>query len=283
MAEYKALAQNTYKFVTEHTFQSVGDISTPTAPMFGKMKIIKNGELFYTALQPRKKTISADSNTAKITKTATNAGSVAYAVSIPLEELRGTPQFAWCEVDGMRFCGVKNAFFLALGDCHYSEQKASTVNISQTLMLPGGICKVIMYSAAHGTIVASDFSFENTETIGPVEYTAGSTYYPYAVLMADVSIAKAADDIILGIEIEYPKYDVTFSGTGLQYSIDDGLTFQDVTDGLALEQVEHIILKNTDTVTHSIGTTEGGTDVANIASGATYVAVPTADGNWYIS
>jgi hypothetical protein len=151
--------------------------------------------------------------------------------------------------------------------------------------IPKCTLKVILYSASTKTIAANNVKVDAmTKKTFDGNGSSSSSIYITGHVWAGVYVTKSADDIVLAIEFEYPKYDITLSGTatGLQYSLDDGLTFQNVTDGLALEQIEHVVFKNTGTASVNIGTTEGGTDVATIASGKTYVAVPEAGGTWYI-
>ena len=109
--------------------------------------------------------------------------------------------------------------------------------------------------------------------------------YAYGVEFAGLRVKKEENDVVLAIEIEYPKHDITLntSFSGLQYSLDDGLTFTDVTDGTTLEQIEHVVFKNTSDLVINVGTKNGDLDVASISAGATYVAVPEADGTWYVS
>ena len=184
----------------------------------------------------------------------------------------------------MEYCGLRNSIFTFWCGA-YSKTPSDTVSTIKRFVPPCTIT-VVKYSAAEGTIVTEAITSLGIDA--PVKSVTGKTqssnyYYPYAFSHIYLTIPKIGDDIILAIEVEYPKYDITLSGTGLQYSLDDGSTFADVTNGLVLNQVEHIVFKNADTVTHNIGTTEGGADVAALASGATYVAVPTASGTWYIS
>lgn len=281
MAEYRALAQNTYKFVTEHILQYAGDIGTPNAPQSSRVKAVVNGQLMYLPLFP----VDTD--------TSTNTPGVTYSSGNASITWTGTNNWrtygdaqtlsASVIIDGIKYYGTRNAKYVCFSRVtDVADSSSDTFSLTETISFPKGILKIVKYSSLEGTIVAEKMNFAGG-TINPASCTGKSNSYYIAFQEAKFWIAKTTNDIILAISVEYPKYNITLSGTGLQYSIDDGVTFQDVTDGLVLEQVEHIILKNTDTVTHNIGTTEGGTDFANIPAGDTFLAVPTADGTLYIS
>lgn len=289
MAEYRALSQNTYKFVvtTETVFQTVGDIANPVAPQFGRIKMLENsrGVIQYYDLRPSGAGL-ATTNKGKITSTlkgTTEASSKSHAVGVLYGSgnLAVSNTAASCVVDGKKYYGYKN--------CIYSTSWVDTcglgANTTGTLparYAPAFKAKVLKYDSTLCAIVPVEYNITATDISA---YTFSGAYGEYGCGGQCVGIytPKTSADIILGIEIEYPKYDITIHGLGLQYSIDDGATFHDVTDGLVLEQVEHVVFKNTGNSTRLIGTTEAGSDVATIVAGATYVAVPTASGTWYIS
>ena len=283
MAEYKALAQNTYKFITERTLKYAGDIGTPNAPQSSKVKAFIDGKLVYLPLSPIYSTTSSSSTyLGRISSTFTNAGLNGSTTQRKYGDLYYVP--ASVKVDGVAYYGTRNAIYACY--CRVTQTSvstSSTYELPETIDFPSGTIKVVKYSATEGTIVAAETKFSGG-TLTPVTVkAASSSSNSTGCQEARFYIEKNSNDIILAISIEYPKYDITLSGTGLQYSLDDGVTFADVTSGLVLEQIEHIVFKNTDTVTHNIGTTADGVDVANIASGTTYVAVPNASGTWYIS
>ena len=280
MAEYKPLSQTTFKFVQEQIFQTLGDISAPTAPALGKVKAIKGGELLYYQLAPFGEAISSSSNSLSVTSTSkrgTSSNSTHF--STIFDKICGVSKPAACVVDAKTYHGLKNAFFVAYGDYEYSTNGGTEMRL-QEVVIPKLKVKAIKYVAGGG-ITTVEFDLD-----GKIISEVSDTYaYTSVVQAGTLGVQKASGDIILGIEIEYPKYDITVSNTkdGLQYSVDDGATYQDLPAGLVLEQVEHIVFKNTSSAAVNIGTTEAGTEIGTIAAGATFVAVPTADGTWYIS
>lgn len=287
MAEYKPLSQTTFKFVTERTFNHVGDISAPGAPLFGKAKFIYNGEVHYGSLMPLGTTVADDANdklAASMGGTGSSSGQI-YARDEAMLNVYGDFQPDYAVLDGKKYYGEKNSQYVFVK--HYSVAKQNGANYSVHVyehIIPAGKVKVVMFSVAENTILTSEFQF-NGYTLEELTRSGSSSATAYAYQYAGVKIAKTANDIILAIEFEYPKYDITISNfkDGLQYSVDDGATFQDVTTGLMFSQIEHIVFKNTGADAVNIGTTEAGTEIGTIAAGATFVAVPTADGIWYIS
>lgn len=278
MAEYQALSQNTYKFVTERIFNHVGNISSNTSALSGKAKIIIDGVLSYLPIYPAGTYSSADSRVAlqQYTNTTSSGGSNFAKAGLEAVQFPGQ-----CQVDGKVYYGMKNAQYRVGGASLYAGTNGSDIRIPK-IIFPGGILKVVKYSASQSSITVEEFNFS---TVTGTEKTANptSTKEAYGYYYAYIYIAKVANDVILGIEIEYPTYNIIFSGAGLQYSTDNGATFTDITSGLFLENVEHLMLKNADTISHNVGTTSSGTDIAVIAAGETVVAIPEADGTWYIS
>lgn len=284
MAEYKALAQNTYKFVStsEVVFHTVGNLSDPRSPGSSRIKFIENdNEIMYGMLSPVAKSVSAPSAFARSEYGYSGSGSSAES-SVMKDYNEVYPMFKKACVDGQWFYGTTNAYY-AISYMDVVSKNTTTSAITGKTF-PACKVRVLRYVASTGLVVVDEYDCAKTATasIKGVSNTSNSSYaYQYMC----IGIPKASADIIISIEFEYPKYDITFNDAvnGVQYSVDDGATFQDVTAGLVLEQVEHIVLKNTSETTRLVGTTVNGSDVASVAAGATYVAVPTASGTWHIS
>lgn len=303
MAEYVLVVPKIHKFITETTLYDNGDMQSAGQLNVSRMKVIHTDstgsqEVCYLPLTPRDTTSCADAtgvfaNTASANSNGTNQHYRNSAEFDALKNLKGgilqTNENKFRTVDGVTYHGVSSAYFTAILDYIPLEiSKSGTFPLAFTtgfLFPTGGVLKVVMYNSASGTISVMEIQCENEVTV-PQTVNGYSPYaggYVSAARGIGVRVNKAADDIVLAIEFEYPKHDITLIGAGLQYSLDDGVTFADVTDGLVLEQVEHIVFKNTGTDTHNIGTAVGAADFAAIAAGATYVVVPTADGTLYIS
>ena len=147
-------------------------------------------------------------------------------------------------------------------------------------MIPKCKVNIVKYDATTQTIVAQSYDMsEFTDPAGKMT-SSTSSYYSYCRIIW-LNIPKGQEDLILAVTVEYPKYDVTISGTGLMYSVDDGATYQEVTSGLSLSQVEHVMFKNTDSINHTL-TKPDGTEVT-IAVNSVYVATPNDNETWVIT
>ncbi len=289
MAEYKALAQNTLKITTEMTLNHNTELGAPLVHNHPRVKLIKSGnaEVVYENLIPS----IIKSNAAK-TKFESKNGS--YNASSNAE---GAIQIAVYKivdyytaeeaipvvVEGVKYHGQKSAFYSGKLRKIGGSYKGSNATVSSRGTYPGFKVKTVMYSVAAGSIVTKEAQVTAYMSASASSGSPGTSYYGGAAAIDGLLLQKEENDIVLAIEIEYPKYDLTISGTGLQYSLDDGLTFQDVTDNMILSQVEHVVFKNTGSAAKTIGTTQGAAEVGTIAAGKTFVAVPEADGTWFIS
>lgn len=280
MAEYRALAQNTYKFVTEKILLHAGNIGALNEPQKSRVKIIQNGEVLYSDIVCHGDTCT---ETATGSRKAATSGSGGQVQNAGAQYVTTNPVNAFCIVDGKKYSGTKNAYYLFHAKSAWvnmSSSASTTIDINATA--PTFLLKVVMYVAAEGSISTKEYKID-AMAVSAVTIKGYSASYAFGYQYMGFKIAKETDDIILAISVEYDAHDITISGSGLQYSLDDGVTFADVTSGLTLEQVEHVVFKNTGNSTRNVGTTEGGTDVVSVIAGATSVAVPTVSGTWYIS
>lgn len=150
--------------------------------------------------------------------------------------------------------------------------------------IPPCICRVAHYNSRDGKIETLDVAISGTDL--PEENAAAvSGMYSVAMHGIDITVGMLGVSTVLGVEFVYEKYDITLSGSksNLQYSTDDGVTFADVTNGLTLDQVEHVVFRNESTGTVKIGSTAGASDYASIPAGATMAVAALAGGTWYVS
>lgn len=296
MAEYRALAQNTQKFVTEVTLHNAGDVTQPTAPRIGQLKVLTDNEskVVYASLSPiinnyfaaRENGISEVSvqNSAE----NPNVGAVylyqvlntAFNNSTLLDTVGGCTR---ATVDGVDYYGLKSGSFYVYPRASDGD-KGKTPAIIPRIVIPTVKAKVVLYNACTKTIVGNEYDCSGL-SMSDLVYsgTVSSSYYGYMYRFGLFNIQKGNHDLVLAVDFEYPKYNITMSGSGLDYSLDDGLTFRTL-DGSAdiPEAIEHIIVRNNSKVIVNIGTAAGNFDVTQLGVGATKVIVPNADGNWFV-
>lgn len=288
MAEYRALAQNTIKITTEMTLYHNTELGHPLVHNYPRIKNISTdgSKVTYFSLVPSNKFVSDDNCFFQKTHTTGKVNDNTSATRAIYEALKDyfTPANAVSVyVDGVRYFGQKSAFY-----CNAFRYKTQSTSKSDTVAsngtMPPAKLKTVIYSKAGDTIVITETDLDSLTT-RTVDTGYTSSYGNAAGSIEGLAIKKEENDIVLAIEVEYPKYDIKIS-TGLddlQYSLDDGLTFQQVTDNLELNQIEHVVFKNVGSTTRNIGTSEDPANVGTIPVGYTFVAVPEADGTWYIS
>lgn len=286
MAQYKALAQNTYKFVHEVTLKNNGEIEIPTVCNLPRIKVISDDRsvVEYWNLIPSN-TVYTSTPTGYYDKTvASESTGSSWSNSYNgVSSYRRSVSTSAVIVDGVVYHGQKS--------CYYTQSYntyASTTGGVVTLAghnFPPAMLKTVVYKNDSGTIVAAETELRALSIPATTyAYTGGmASQYTYAYYARGIAVEKTTNDVVLAISIEYPKYTITLNGTGLQYSLNDGLTFNDVTEGLVLSDIEHVVFKNTSDTDISVGTTSGGSDICTIKAGTTYVAVPTESATWYIA
>jgi hypothetical protein len=286
MAEYKALAQNTYKFISENTLFHAGDIGHSLAPQIGRAKVLTSkGEVLYTNVAHYGRDSYATDTKCSEQNRADLSTSSAIA---PIGNYLGcTALNVSCVVDGIRYYGLKNAKYALSFLWQTNTVRGGSITISGGNIFPAFTVKIVKYVAAGGTISVIEKKLNTVTTTEVFKQGTSGTNGSYAAGYQSVllDVEKTADDIILAISIEYEAHDLSISGTAaLQYSVDDGLTFHDVENEITLESIEHIIFKNvSDSATCYIGTGTGLSNVASVSIGQTIALPITADVNWYIS
>lgn len=294
--KYSAIAQNTYRFINDVTVSGIGNIEEGANPKIGDFKIIvANNTADATVKYVKMRHSSSTSNTGsfgpslyKTWYTASNYEEIAMynaLTKLSFLKLFVAPVYQ-CEVDGKKYFGYKTSSFLL--ETLYFDATAKTnqfsVSYSETAF-PNCKANIVKYNSVTKQIIAQTLDMEKVVfSASTYDYDNGSsTNYHYAIPILSVFyVPKVTDDLILSLTFEYPKYDVTLSGTGLQYSLDNGITFTDVTDGLELNQIEHVVFKNTGETDVTISTSDG-TVLETIPAGAKYVAVPTENTTWVIA
>lgn len=292
MAEYKPLVRNTIKITTETTLYHNTDLDIGEVLVMPRVKHISadKSAVEYCGLMPTGMMVFTGTTgmtyykyytEATESKCAPHMADVKAVSDKVLTSLGATR----VSVDGGTYYGYKSAVYCvpSLYTSAYGSSTKSSATVPQNGMLPASKMKAVVYVSATQTI--STHEIDNPIVMLDETAYKAINYYPYIYVIPRFGVNKGANDVVLALEIEYPKHNVTLntSVSGLQYSLDDGLTFTDVTDGTTLEQIEHVVFKNTSDLVINVGTKNGGLDVASISAGATYVAVPEADGTWYIS
>ena len=149
--------------------------------------------------------------------------------------------------------------------------------------IPPCTCVILIGNASAGNISTVEYSvsshvFEERtyQVVNSQRHGTGNAFNIYC---------NPDGGLILAAEFTYPKGNITFSGVaeGLEYSLDDGVTFSSVKDGLVLKGIEHVALRNSsDGADIYVGTTDGGSEIATIGVGTTrYIATPSS-ATWYV-
>ena len=198
MAIYRAVGQNTYKFVTETNFTLSQDLTVPNRaygfPMI-KYYSSSNSSVLCGVLYPSAR-YSAASSFKVVNQYAyviTNAsGSVSnnnfcsYKQQNDIEE---------CTVDGNKYYGTKSPCFVL--DLTILNTSSNTLKY----YIKPVTYKVVKYQASSGTIVIEEYTISSEQTLST--YSASSGYYSSNWL--ELYIPKQSDDIILAIETTFPE------------------------------------------------------------------------------
>lgn len=196
MAIYRAVGQNTYKFVTETNFTLSQDLTVPTRGF--ALPVLKYNNTSasdpgdkYLLFSPTYYT-SYNGTVVKISgTTVTNNSSTYYASSYG-----GRGWISSCVVDGETYYGTKSAYFRAWID--YQNTNRPTYYIKPAKL------KMIKYQDSSGTIVTEEYDISSYSYATSYSYTSsGSTYYYHNYI--DMYIPKQANDIILAIETIFPE------------------------------------------------------------------------------
>lgn len=297
--KYSAIAQNTYKFVNEVTIGNIGDVQDPKSPKIGCFKVISKNNTYqakvaYYTARPTIYTSSSDETvnlkvySNYVTSSTNSYDAVGRLISTNSQYIPNLfpslPQSYKCVIDGEEYYGTKACPFLvhivSLGHTTTNKEYLSW-DCGETV-LPACNLNVVKYDAATSTLIAQTHSLD--EFVDSPEYksSSSSSYMCWGRIIV-LNVPKADEDIIIALTVEYPKYDITInnSANGMQYSIDDGITYQDITSDLQLSQIEHVMIKNTDVNNHTIALDDE--NVITITSGCVYVATPKTNATWTIA
>lgn len=287
--EYKALAQNTLKVITETTVKYNGAIGLPDVLNIPRIKMISpdGASVHYLCLNPSSVNVWTGETGIFQHKYITSYKPTTKDAAVNLvytdcKKYTDTAEACNAAVDGIRYYGQKSALYSS--SLRYKvNDNGILAEIKSRGVFPACMVRAVLYSQAGNTIVSKETSVDSftPDTVAPVNNT--SYYAAYSI--EGLAIKKEENDIVIAIEIEYPKHDISLSGNagGLQYSLDDGATFHNVGGGFSAEQIEHIIFKNPDATEHVIGTDITKSDIATIDAGGTKVVIPTTDGAWVVS
>ena len=151
--------------------------------------------------------------------------------------------------------------------------------------VPPCICRIQYYNPDTAKITTEEHTINGTP-LEAREYNASSGQYSVVQNHLSVNYGYGAGEgILLGCEFVYSAYNLTLSGGAgkVQVSTDDGATFKDVTDGMVLQDVEHVVFKNVSSSLVKIGTSSGGSQLGSLGVGAVMVMPVTAADVWYLS
>lgn len=292
--KYSAIAQNTYKFINEVTIGNIGDIQDPKSPRLGYFKVISNNNAQTAKVSYCMPKFGVDLNSTSETVTYQlghnynsganygydGLGAMFSLIGSPVRHFfPNVPETYKVEVNGETYFGFKNCpLIIHCIGCNYQQNKAYLNWSYGNTVIPKCKVNIVKYDATTQTIVAQSYDMsEFTDPAGKMT-SSTSSYYSYCRIIW-LNIPKAQEDLILAVTVEYPKYDVTINGgNSVQYSIDDGLTYNDLSgNSMKLDQIEHVMFKNTDTINHTITRADG--TVVTIIPSAIYVLTPTEDEN----
>lgn len=258
------------------------NIANPIMPKFGRLKYIEydNGQSYvrYVDTFPAGTAhLATGVYTDSVTTTAETQAEADFT-----SHIAGAPHKDMYRIvcdgkvyDAHRFCSDIVAMWHIYGQ-----------NYNATLpmvYIPPCICRIVI----------CDYDGDATETL---EYVLNGLFLDalfqpseekvYSVALNYLNVHyTTGSPLTIGAEFIYEKHSITFSGgnAALKYSTDDGATFAAVTDGLAINQVEHVVFRNDSSNTAYLGSTKGGRDYLVLAPGNTFAKAIEADGTWYVS
>lgn len=200
MAEYRALAQNTYKFINETTISTEStDLFSPYGTKLGCVPIKKIlgststplEPIIYMQLSPTYCDISPKLS-------ASNAELKKYSgTSTPSYNQTPTPSSVI--VDGTTYYGFKNASYDFYWGSGYSSSGATSSTYYGCQSQPMKI-NVIKYVNSSQTIVNETYNLETNNLNSSIKGT--STQSATGYILCYLTVPKATNDIILSITVE---------------------------------------------------------------------------------
>ena len=180
MAEYKALAQNTYKFITETILHNNGNISAPCEGNYGRIKRITTNDnketIEYVPLVP----VSTEKASTGFARSASASGT-SVSGTVPLSSIpkycRCGSMHYYCETDDKIYHGVKNAYF---ADAYFANPATEI----PSRKYPSCYIKVVMYNCATNSIEVRSYQMSACSygQHTPKQFTDGSTSYSFLYL-----------------------------------------------------------------------------------------------------
>lgn len=225
------------------------NVSIPKVPKIGRLKCFEDDFKIINY-----KDIYATNENMGITGIWSDSGNIGQ-----LDIINGSPYFnifnnfvslpAQVELvnDGDDFvygynCTDLSARWFNVGSQYYSQVPP--------VYIPPFTCKIAIYKS--GEITYIEHSRQSGITFERQTYSATQQSASYHKLGIGCNMNGG---LIVAAEFEYPKGDVTFSGsttTGLQYRLGDTGNFTAIRDGLTLKQVEHVTVRNTGTTVRTL-------------------------------
>lgn len=244
------------------------NLDNPAFPKFGRMKCFKNGfsQVEYKDVYPT----HVNGLTSVGVTMGSNNGQAANFYDIC--------SIVYANENRIPFIDTKTCLS-AVWEKEFWNGSASLPDI----YIPACVCRVALYNFSTGKNEIVEISMGG-DYIPAVSASAVSGAYSVVSSYVDI-MYSFANRPVLGAEFVYAKHNIAISGgTGkLNYSTDDGTTFAAVTEGLALDQVEHVVLRNTTANAVKVGSTPGASDYTIIPAGGTIFLVATTSGTWYVS
>lgn len=280
MAIYRGIAQNTYVFKTETTLNFNQDLTNPLRSFaFPTIKYFDDTDrvIRTVVLTPHSGSNSLESsltvNTGSVRGESTS--STSYAESVARSNV----------VDYIS--SINRGYLIPVivdGDTYYGYTSPSykwgdyESTVSKKIVYAFTNAKYIVYEASSQIIITKNLNLQK-QTIASRDFSTGGSggtsnpyYYnlPYQIII--LKVEKTTDDLILAFEIEYENTPVEITGsiTDLEYSLDNGLTWNNAALGVA--NADQIKFRNNGSSALTITGNNGDTALSiSVAAGATSI------------
>lgn len=256
------------------------NIANPIMPKFGRLKYIEHISIGQNAVR-YKDTFPAGTDRLSpgvyTDGLATTADTHAEAWFLRHRAGAPNPETERFVCDGKVYDAHKYCTdIVALWDHIYQNGEAHT----PLVRIPPCLCRIALYHVASKTIETQEYVLNDLFIAEQYQPKVDSKY---TVALGYLNVHFAAGGYYpIGAEFVYEKHNVTFSGgnAALKYSTDDGVTFASVTDGLTLNQVEHVVFQNESSETLFLKLTDGNS--VNLTPGCTFAVVVEEDVTWKV-